>query len=110
MLFLVKARVHLVCVAICLIEPSILTQQINLFSSQMGLMASMYDIAAVIFSPFVGYVGGSRRKPVWCGCGLFAIGIGFVIFLLPHLIIGNYHTGMCVLRHDVRVLFAFEVK
>ena len=59
----------------------------------MGMIASMYDIAAVLFSPFVGYVGGSRKKPVWCGCGLLIMAIGYVIFLLPHPIIGNYHSG-----------------
>lgn len=56
----------------------------------MGFLTGTYDIAALLFSPIVGYLGETRRKPVWCSCGLFLMGVGFFVFLVPHLIVGPY--------------------
>ena len=82
----------------------------------LGVLTGTYDIAALLFSPFVGYLGETRRKPLWCSCGLFVMGLGFFIFLVPHLIIGHYEAGKVLrergwgsclwpVRHGPRVLY-----
>lgn len=65
---------------------------ISLFfcSSKTGVLTSCYDIAALLITPFVSYLGAKRKKPKWCGIGLFLMAIGFLVFILPHLISGKY--------------------
>ncbi|KAK3742780.1 hypothetical protein QZH41_013896, partial [Actinostola sp. cb2023] len=68
-------------------------------SSKTGVLTSCYDIAALLVTPFVSYLGATRKKPKWCGVGLLVMGIGFFIFILPHLfsdkyMIGNLSEGM----------------
>ncbi|KXJ27791.1 solute carrier organic anion transporter family member 4C1 [Exaiptasia diaphana] len=59
-------------------------------SSKTGVLTSCYDIAALMLTPFVSYMGAKRKKPKWCGIGLFLMGVGFFIFILPHLFSPKY--------------------
>ena len=61
-------------------------------SSMTGLLTSSLDISATILTPIVSYLGGSRKKPVFCGFGLFTISLGFLVFLLPHVISDEYQV------------------
>ena len=60
----------------------------------MGMVTSSYDIAAMILTPLITYIGGSRKKPVFCAWGVFAMGVGFFIFMLPHFVSPPYEAGM----------------
>ncbi len=64
-------------------------------SYMMGMVTSSYDIAAMILTPLISYIGGSRKKPVFCAWGVFTMGVGFFIFILPHFVSPPYKTGTC---------------
>ena len=59
----------------------------------MGWLTSSYDISGMVLTPLVSYLGGSRKKPVFCGVGLLTLGIGYFVFVLPHAISGQYQAG-----------------
>ncbi|EDO41176.1 predicted protein, partial [Nematostella vectensis] len=72
-------------------------------SSLTGFLTSSFDIAALVLTPLVSFLGARRKKPVWCGVGLLTMGIGMLIFFLPHVFSGRYEaesesglsTGLC---------------
>lgn len=53
-------------------------------SSLSGLIASSYEIGNVITVIFVSYLGSRRHIPVWIGIGAVIMGIGSLIFSIPH--------------------------
>lgn len=55
-------------------------------SSLSGLIASSYEIGNVITVIFVSYLGSRRHIPVWIGIGAVIMGIGSLVFMLPHFI------------------------
>lgn len=55
-------------------------------SSLSGLIASSYEIGNVITVIFVSYLGSRRHIPVWIGVGAVIMGIGSIIFMVPHFI------------------------
>lgn len=55
-------------------------------------MTSSYDITAMIITPLISYIGGSRKKPLFCAWGLFTMGVGFFIFMLPHFVSPPYQA------------------
>ncbi|GLG98073.1 Solute carrier organic anion transporter family member [Gryllus bimaculatus] len=55
-------------------------------SSLSGLIASSYEIGNVITVIFVSYLGSRRHIPVWIAVGSVIMGIGSVIFMVPHFI------------------------
>lgn len=55
-------------------------------SSLSGLIASSYEIGNVITVIFVSYLGSRRHIPVWIAIGAVIMGIGSLIFMLPHFI------------------------
>lgn len=63
-------------------------------SYRIGMLMSVSEIATVIVTPLVSYIGGSRKKPVFCGWGLFLSALGFFIVTLPHFISPPYHPGL----------------
>ena len=70
----------------------------------MGMIISSYDIAATILTPLISYIGGSRKKPLFCAWGLFAMGVGFYIFMLPHFVSPPLEaTGRCTRMGKFRV-------
>ena len=66
------------------------------FSYMSGMLASSYDVAALVVTPLISYLGGSRKKPVFCAWGLFTMGVGFFVFVLPHFISPPYEAGRCI--------------
>lgn len=53
-------------------------------SSLSGLIASSYEIGNVITVIFVSYLGSRRHIPVWIGIGAVIMGVGSLIFMVPH--------------------------
>ena len=65
-------------------------------SYMIGMVTSSYDIAAMIVTPLISYIGGSRKKPAFCAWGVFTMGVGFFIFMLPHFVSPPYEAGRCI--------------
>ncbi|CAH0762197.1 unnamed protein product [Bemisia tabaci] len=59
-------------------------------SSLSGLIASAYEIGNVITVIFVSYLGSRRHIPVWIAIGALIMGIGSILFILPHFIAEPY--------------------
>ncbi|KDR21550.1 Solute carrier organic anion transporter family member 5A1, partial [Zootermopsis nevadensis] len=55
-------------------------------SSLSGLIASSYEIGNVITVIFVSYLGSRRHIPVWIAVGSVVMGIGSMVFTVPHFI------------------------
>lgn len=53
-------------------------------SSLSGLIASSYEIGNVITVIFVSYLGSRRHIPVWIGIGAVIMGLGSLVFMVPH--------------------------
>uniref|UniRef100_A0A8B9SUZ2 Solute carrier organic anion transporter family member n=1 Tax=Anas platyrhynchos TaxID=8839 RepID=A0A8B9SUZ2_ANAPL len=65
-------------------------RRFDLRSYQSGLIASSYDIAACLCLTFVSYFGGNGHKPRWLGWGVMVMGLGSLLFALPHFTTGMY--------------------
>ncbi|XP_078665171.1 solute carrier organic anion transporter family member 4A1-like [Branchiostoma floridae x Branchiostoma belcheri] len=65
-------------------------KRFSLQSSDTGLIASCYDIASVLCLVVVSYLGGTGRKPRWLGCGAIIMGLGSLVFALPHFLTPTY--------------------
>ncbi|XP_078360965.1 solute carrier organic anion transporter family member 4A1-like [Oculina patagonica] len=73
---------------------STIEKRFGFSSYMMGMVTSSYDIAAMILTPLISYIGGSRKKPVFCAWGVFTMGVGFFIFMLPHFVSPPYEAGV----------------
>ncbi|XP_022915157.1 solute carrier organic anion transporter family member 3A1-like [Onthophagus taurus] len=62
-------------------------------SSLSGSIASSYEIGNVITVIFVSYLGSRRHIPVWIGVGAVIMGIGSLIFTIPHFISEEHGSG-----------------
>lgn len=71
-------------------------RRFDLRSYQSGLIASSYDIAACVCLTFVSYFGGNGHKPRWLGWGVLVMGLGSLLFALPHFTTGRYETRSAV--------------
>uniref|UniRef100_A0A8B9S338 Solute carrier organic anion transporter family member n=1 Tax=Apteryx owenii TaxID=8824 RepID=A0A8B9S338_APTOW len=69
-------------------------RRFDLRSYQSGLIASSYDIAACICLTFVSYFGGNGHKPRWLGWGVLVMGLGSLLFALPHFTTGRYEVPL----------------
>ncbi|XP_074867521.1 solute carrier organic anion transporter family member 4A1 [Carettochelys insculpta] len=67
-------------------------RRFDLRSYQSGLIASSYDIAACVCLTFVSYFGDSGHKPHWLGWGVLVMGVGSIVFALPHFTTGLYEV------------------
>ncbi|XP_070533588.1 solute carrier organic anion transporter family member 4C1-like [Ptychodera flava] len=67
-----------------------LEKRFELSSTLSGLIASSYDIAAAILVLFVSYFGAVGNKPRYLATGCVVMGIGSLIFALPHFTTGLY--------------------
>ena len=61
-------------------------------TNEVGAIVSCYDISAAIMAIVVSYYG-HHHKPKWLGIGAFILGIGCLVFALPHLLAGKYEPG-----------------
>uniref|UniRef100_A0A1Q3G4S9 Putative organic anion transporter n=1 Tax=Culex tarsalis TaxID=7177 RepID=A0A1Q3G4S9_CULTA len=64
-------------------------------SSLSGLVASSYEIGNVITVIFVSYLGSRRHIPVWIGIGAVIMGIGSLVFMVPHFT-GEPNPGILI--------------
>lgn len=82
-------------------------RRFDLRSYQSGLIASSYDIAACLCLTFVSYFGGNGHKPRWLGWGVLVMGLGSLLFALPHFTTGRYEVrssaevGVCAANHSL---------
>lgn len=65
-------------------------------SSISGLIAASYEIGNLVAVVFISYFGGRRHIPRWIGKGVILMGIGALLFALPHIIAKKYtlHQGI----------------
>ncbi|XP_075701339.1 solute carrier organic anion transporter family member 4A1 [Rhinoderma darwinii] len=76
-------------------------RRFDLHSYHTGLIASSYDIAACVCLTFVSYFGGTGHKPRWLGWGVLIMGVGSLVFALPHFTTSVHvvnlaeDTGVC---------------
>ncbi|KAL9926854.1 organic anion transporting polypeptide 30B isoform 2-T15 [Glossina fuscipes fuscipes] len=66
-------------------------------SSYSGLIASSYEIGNVITVIFVSYLGSRRHIPVWIGIGAVIMGVGSLIFMVPHFT-GELNPGVTIIN------------
>jgi len=66
-------------------------RRFDMASTETGMIASFYDIAAVFCLIPVSYYGGFGRKPRYVGTGILMLGIGSLLFALPHFTTGLYN-------------------
>lgn len=69
-------------------------RRFDLRSYQSGLIASSYDIAACVCLTFVSYFGGNGHKPRWLGWGVLVMGLGSLLFALPHFTTGQHEARL----------------
>ena len=74
-----------------------IVKTVLIYSYMMGMVTSSYDVAAMIITPLISYIGGSRKKPVFCAWGVLTMGVGFFIFMLPHFVSSPYEVGMSIM-------------
>lgn len=82
-------------------------RRFGLRSSQSGLIAGGYDIASFACLIPVTYLGGrpGASKPRWLGWGVLLMGIGSLVFTIPHFAVGPYrgathHSSTCQISTD----------
>uniref|UniRef100_A0A3B3ZVN5 Major facilitator superfamily (MFS) profile domain-containing protein n=1 Tax=Periophthalmus magnuspinnatus TaxID=409849 RepID=A0A3B3ZVN5_9GOBI len=68
-------------------------RRFDLSSSQTGLIVSSYDIAACVCLAFASYFGGNGHKPRWLGWGIMIMGLGSLVFALPHFTTPAYQVS-----------------
>ncbi|XP_068781994.1 solute carrier organic anion transporter family member 4C1-like [Struthio camelus] len=75
------------------ISISTIEKRYELNSSLTGLISASYDIAFCILSLFVSFFGERGHKPRWLAFSAFMLGLGSLIFSLPHFSSGKYQYG-----------------
>ncbi|XP_074656773.1 solute carrier organic anion transporter family member 4A1-like [Tubulanus polymorphus] len=65
-------------------------RRFDMTSTETGTVASSYDIASVLCLIPVSYFGGLGCKPRWLGFGVLLLGIGSVVFAMPHFTSPSY--------------------
>ncbi|OWF53434.1 solute carrier organic anion transporter family member 4A1-like [Mizuhopecten yessoensis] len=68
-------------------------RRFQLSSTESGLISSFYDIASVLCLMPVSYFGGMGVKSRYLGLGMFTIGVGTLLFCLPHFTTDAYRMG-----------------
>ncbi|CAG0923024.1 unnamed protein product [Notodromas monacha] len=75
--------------------PSI-ERRFQLHSIESGMVASFYDVGYFTFAFPVSFYGGSRlaQKPQWIGIGVLVMGLGSLVFSLPHFLAPSMMSSM----------------
>ncbi|XP_068085065.1 solute carrier organic anion transporter family member 4A1 [Anabrus simplex] len=73
-------------------------RRFSLRSAQSGLVAGGYDIASFICLVPVTYLGGrpAASKPRWLGWGVLVMGLGSLVFAVPHFAVGPYRGASSI--------------
>lgn len=105
----IKAFTALMCILACVngsivssYLPAVLTtieHRYELGSTTSGLIVSSYEIGASIAVIFVSFLGHHRHVPVILALGNILIGIGAIIFTLPHFIAPSYTDSLRTLSY-----------
>lgn len=72
---------------------STIEKRFELNSSLTGVISASYDIAFCVLSLFVSFFGERGHKPRWLAFSSFMIGLGSLVFALPHFAGGIYRFG-----------------
>lgn len=72
---------------------STIEKRYQLSSSRTGVISASYDIAFCVLSLFVSFSGERGHKPRWMAFSAFMIGLGALVFSLPHFSSGLYEYG-----------------
>ncbi|XP_072216184.1 solute carrier organic anion transporter family member 4C1 [Excalfactoria chinensis] len=72
---------------------STIEKRYELSSSLTGLISASYDIAFCVLSLFVSFFGERLHKPRCLAFSAFMLGLGSLVFSLPHFGSGKYHYG-----------------
>lgn len=90
-------------------------KRFGLRSSQTGLVAAGYDIASFACLVPVTYFGGRKNasKPRWIGIGMIMMGLGSMVFSLPHFLVGSYRAtsveaNVCLTEKAIGNAVSFE--
>ncbi|NXL24034.1 SO4C1 protein, partial [Setophaga kirtlandii] len=75
------------------ISISTIEKRYELNSSLTGLISASYDISFCLLSLFVSYLGERGHKPRWLAFSAFMLGLGSLVFSLPHFSSGKYQYG-----------------
>ncbi|XP_062369850.1 solute carrier organic anion transporter family member 4C1 [Cinclus cinclus] len=75
------------------ISISTIEKRYELNSSLTGLISASYDIAFCVLSLFVSYFGERGHKPRWLAFSAFMLGLGSLVYSLPHFSSGSYQYG-----------------
>ncbi|NWT97156.1 SO4C1 protein, partial [Urocynchramus pylzowi] len=75
------------------ISISTIEKRYELSSSLTGLISASYDIAFCLLSLFVSYFGERGHKPRWLAFSAFMLGLGSLVFSIPHFSSGQYQYG-----------------
>ncbi|OBS57128.1 hypothetical protein A6R68_11748, partial [Neotoma lepida] len=75
------------------ISISTIEKRYEMKSSLTGLISSSYDISFCVLSLFVSFFGERGHKPRWLAFASFMIGLGALVFSLPHFFSGKYELG-----------------
>ncbi|XP_077318460.1 solute carrier organic anion transporter family member 4C1 [Lithobates pipiens] len=72
---------------------STIEKRYDLNSSLTGLVSASYDIAFCVLSLFVSFYGQRGHKPRWLAFSAFMIGLGSIVFSIPHFTTSSYQYG-----------------
>ncbi|XP_049727441.1 solute carrier organic anion transporter family member 4C1 [Elephas maximus indicus] len=75
------------------ISISTIEKRYEMKSSLTGLISSSYDISFCVLSVFISFLGERGHKPRWLAFASFMIGLGALVFSLPHFFSGAYQLG-----------------
>ncbi|XP_010165827.1 solute carrier organic anion transporter family member 4C1, partial [Antrostomus carolinensis] len=75
------------------ISISTIEKRYELSSSLTGVISASYDIAFCVLSLFVSFFGERGHKPRCLAFSAFMLGLGSLVFSLPHFSSGKYHYG-----------------
>ncbi|GCC30041.1 solute carrier organic anion transporter family member 4C1-like [Chiloscyllium punctatum] len=65
----------------------------NLNSFTTGVISTGYDMSFCVLCLFVSYYGQKGHKPRWLAFSSFMLGLGSLVFCLPHFTSGLYNYG-----------------
>ncbi|KAM9102525.1 solute carrier organic anion transporter family member 4C1-like [Sarcophilus harrisii] len=75
------------------ISISTIEKRYQLSSFMTGLVSSSYDISFCLLSLFISFYGERGHKPRWLAFASFMMGLGSLVFTLPHFISGKYELA-----------------
>ncbi|XP_068228926.1 solute carrier organic anion transporter family member 4A1 [Palaemon carinicauda] len=85
-------------------------KRFDLRSTDTGLIAGAYDIASVLCSVPVSYLGSrpGSSKPRWLGLGVFIMGLGSFFFTVPHFVSNPYDPNNGGSNSSADVLYCLK--